>query len=97
MIFCNIVQGSFNAGLFGQFIEGLLDKMNPFPAPNSVVIMDNCRIHKAPEIIEMIEARYVMHSCPSLREDFIIFPLLVGCSYKFNSEDTDKWETGQGN
>ncbi len=40
-----------------KFIEDLVDKMQPFPSPNSVVVMDNCRIHKAPEIRKLIEAR----------------------------------------
>ncbi|KAF9516166.1 hypothetical protein BS47DRAFT_1292961, partial [Hydnum rufescens UP504] len=37
-----IVEGSFNCPLFMEFIEGLLDQMNPFPGPNSVIVMDNC-------------------------------------------------------
>ncbi len=41
-----------------EFIEDLVNKMQPFPARNSVVVMDNCKIHKAPEIRELIEARY---------------------------------------
>lgn len=41
-----------------MFIDGLLTRMSPFPAANSVIVMDNCRIHKGPEIAEMIEARY---------------------------------------
>ncbi|KAF9514734.1 hypothetical protein BS47DRAFT_1294813, partial [Hydnum rufescens UP504] len=53
-----IVEGSFNRPLFMEFIEGLLDQMNPFPGPNSVIVMDNCRIHKSNEITQMIEERY---------------------------------------
>lgn len=56
---CNIVEGSFNTRKFKDFIEGLLDHMQPYPAPNSVIVLDNCRIHKDPEIIEMVESRYV--------------------------------------
>lgn len=41
--------------LFHDFIEGLLDRMQPFPAPNSVIVMDNARIHKNPHIVELIE------------------------------------------
>lgn len=52
-----LVEGSFNTEFFMKFIQDLLDKMNPFPARNSVIIMDNCSIHKAPEIRELIEAR----------------------------------------
>ena len=33
--------------------------MNPHPAPNSVIVMDNCRIHKHPEVLDLIVARYV--------------------------------------
>jgi hypothetical protein len=55
----SIIEGSFNTESFTDFIDGLLDKMNRFPGPNSVIVMDNCRIHKADTIREMIEARYV--------------------------------------
>lgn len=55
----NIVVGSFDAEKFGEFINILLTQMNPFPGLNSVIVMDNCRIHKLPFILEMIEERYV--------------------------------------
>jgi len=42
---------------FTEFIEGLLDRMQPFPAANSVIVMDNCQIHKHPNIQNMIQAR----------------------------------------
>ncbi len=42
-----------------QFIEDLLNKMCPFPAPNSVVVMDSCSIHKVPEIWKLVESRCV--------------------------------------
>ncbi|KAF9006818.1 hypothetical protein BDZ89DRAFT_965843, partial [Hymenopellis radicata] len=54
----DIVEGSFDAEKFRNFIDGLLDHMNPFPAPNSVIIMDNCRIHKNAEVLDMILDRY---------------------------------------
>ena len=41
-------------------IDGLLDHMNPFPGQNSVVIMDNCCIHHAQAIQEMIEEQFVV-------------------------------------
>jgi hypothetical protein len=44
---------------FAQFINGLLDRMKPFPAKNSVIVMDNCRIHHADFILKMIIDRYV--------------------------------------
>ncbi|TFY50736.1 hypothetical protein EVG20_g11358 [Dentipellis fragilis] len=57
VIWAKIVEGSFTTVRFLEFIEGLLDCMQPFPGSNSVIIMDNARIHKDPEIIETIQAR----------------------------------------
>lgn len=61
IIECKIIEGSFNTNLFTSFIEDLLEKMQGFPAPKSVVVMDNCSIHKAPEIRELIESKCVVH------------------------------------
>ena len=55
----SIVQGSFNYESFAKFIEGLLMQMNLFPGPNSVIVMDNCRIHKSPLVLDMICKAYV--------------------------------------
>lgn len=57
VIECMIIEGSFDTELFFRFIKDLVAKMLPFPGPNSVVVMDNCRIHKAQEIREYIEER----------------------------------------
>jgi hypothetical protein len=53
----HIVEGSFDSVKFKWFVSNLLDQMNPWPQPNSVIVMDNCRIHKDPEILEMIEGQ----------------------------------------
>lgn len=60
--YVDILEGSFTAASFAIFIEGLLDQMSPYPANKSVIIMDNCRIHKSPEILEMIVERSVVTS-----------------------------------
>jgi hypothetical protein len=52
-------EGSFDTEKFKLFISDLLDDMNPWPQPNSIVVMDNCQINKHQEILEMIEAQYV--------------------------------------
>jgi hypothetical protein len=57
IIHCDIVEGAFDTELFYTFISRLLDVMEPFPAPNSVIVMDNCRIHKHPDILELIESK----------------------------------------
>ncbi len=60
-----IVEGSFNTELFTQFIEDLLGSMQPFPAAKSVIVMDNCAIHKAQQIRDLIESRQVLISYDS--------------------------------
>ena len=41
---------------FLMFVEGLLERMQPWPLPNSVLIMDNAAIHRVDGVREMIEA-----------------------------------------
>ena len=57
MLECMIIEGSYNTDLFITFIEDLLQKMRPFPEPKSVIVMDNCAIHKDPKIRELILGR----------------------------------------
>jgi len=54
----DIVEGSFDQNSFAQFIDSLLDQMNPFPAKN-------CRIHHADFILQMILNRYAFISFQS--------------------------------
>ena len=62
MIHVKILEGSFITSLFYDLIEGLLDKMQPFPLPNSVIVMDNACIHKDPHILDLIEEWLVRRS-----------------------------------
>ncbi|KAF8835127.1 hypothetical protein BDN67DRAFT_913576, partial [Paxillus ammoniavirescens] len=57
ILYCDVVEGSFCTEMFTNFIEGLLENMQPYLAPNSVIVMDNCKIHKHPSIQNMIEAK----------------------------------------
>ncbi|KAJ7700416.1 hypothetical protein B0H17DRAFT_925474 [Mycena rosella] len=34
----DVIAGSYNAASFNSFIDGLLDNMNPYPGPNSVIV-----------------------------------------------------------
>ncbi|KAF8694338.1 DDE superfamily endonuclease, partial [Rhizoctonia solani] len=52
-----VIEGSFTAESFWDFIKHLLTKMNPYPGPKSVIVVDNARIHQSAETLEMIEAR----------------------------------------
>lgn len=61
-----VVDGSFNSETFLEFIKEVVSKMNPYDPvqhnKNSVLILDNCRIHKDPAIIELVESRYVSNN-----------------------------------
>ena len=59
ILHCEVIEGSFQAGTFALFIQNLLEYMQPYPQSNSVIVMDNCRIHKSAYIQEMIAARYI--------------------------------------
>lgn len=59
IIYCHITVGSFKGPLFLEFMNELLEEMNPYPGPNSVIVMDNCSVHRVPGIREMIEGRCV--------------------------------------
>ena len=57
-IACQIYHGSFNAERFNEFIIGqVLPQMNPFPAPRSVLIMDNCSTHKTQALKRVCDDR----------------------------------------
>jgi hypothetical protein len=50
----DVVEGSYNFNSFDSFISGLLSRMDQYPGPNSVIVMDNCRIHKNPATLQKI-------------------------------------------
>lgn len=57
------VEGSFDMELFNQFINELLVFMNPWDPtdpPRSILVLDNCRIHKDPALVEMVKSQYVL-------------------------------------
>ncbi|KAF8593945.1 hypothetical protein BDV93DRAFT_459974 [Ceratobasidium sp. AG-I] len=65
ILYVEILEGSFTARTFYSFVQGLLNTMQPFPAPNSVIVMDNCSIHKHRDILDLITERYAnfYHEC----------------------------------
>lgn len=57
IIYLDIIARSWTGGDMYEFVDGLLDHMNPWPQKNSVVVMDNASIHKVEGIRELIENR----------------------------------------
>ena len=71
VIHCDVIEGAFDTGTFYKFIESTLDHMQPYPAPNSVLMMDNCCIHKHPAIQNLIKTQYVYSTCTFTNTDVI--------------------------
>jgi len=65
----DIQQGAYTTDSFNDFIRGLFLHTNPFPGPQSVLIMDNASIHKSDELAQMCEEQYVQPS-PQIYTDF---------------------------
>ncbi|KAJ3803683.1 hypothetical protein F5876DRAFT_19429, partial [Lentinula aff. lateritia] len=45
VLYLDVYDHSVKAVDFNIFVNALLDQINPFPGPNSVIIMDNASIH----------------------------------------------------
>lgn len=75
VIHVEIVKGSFNTSTFNLFIYDLILKMNRYDPEthpsNSVIVLDNCRIHKDEEILQYIEDWYVF-----------TFIIILACTYR---------------
>lgn len=71
IIHIEVFENAITRDNFLQFVRGLLPQMNKWPLPNSVLVIDNAAIHKAPGIRELIEghgARLLF--LPSYSPDF---------------------------
>lgn len=52
VLLVDVTSGTNNTETFNNFILRLLDRMNPYPESNSVILMDNLNIHRS----ELLEA-----------------------------------------
>ena len=50
-----VVENAVTGAAFRRFVEGLLPRMNKWPLPNSVLVVDNASIHKVAGIRELVE------------------------------------------
>ena len=50
-----IIQGGFNADMFNFFVRLLLRKINSFPGPRSVLVLDNVNSHLSEDLAAMYE------------------------------------------
>ena len=68
----DILHGGYTTAHFNNFIRTkVLPRMNPFPAPRSVLILDNASCHRSQELKEMCrEAGVVLEFLPPYSPDF---------------------------
>lgn len=59
VLYLDILTRSWTAAEFREYLDTLLDLMNPFPQDNSVLVMDNASVHHFDGIREMVEGRCV--------------------------------------
>lgn len=52
-----VLPQSYTAETFLQFVDALLDRMNPFPQRNSVLVIDNASVHHSQALRAMVEDR----------------------------------------
>jgi transposase len=52
LLYCDIKKGGYSGDDFLHWLDKLLEYMNPYPAPQSILVLDNCRIHHVPGVEE---------------------------------------------
>ncbi|KAG8680565.1 hypothetical protein FRC09_018144 [Ceratobasidium sp. 395] len=92
MLTALVVKGSYNGPLFLEFIDLCLGFMNPFPADNSILVIDNCPIHNDAEIQARCDARGVILAyLPGYSPDFNPIELAfskIKSDLRHNGEET---------
>ena len=52
-----VIEGAVNGEVFMNFIKGLVLEMSPYPAKNSVLVMDNVKFHLLDEVRDIVHDR----------------------------------------
>ena len=67
-----MTEGSFTGETYTEFIrERLIPQCTPWPGPRSVLIMDNCAIHKKDELLPLCaEAGVILLFLPPYSPDY---------------------------
>ena len=71
IIHLEVLDNAVTGADFRRFVQDLLPRMNEWPLPNSVLVIDNASIHKVAGIREMVEGRGArLLYLPSYSPDF---------------------------
>jgi hypothetical protein len=52
-----VLEGAINAEIFEIFVDGLTLEMSPYPAKNSVLVLDNVKFHHSERVREILETK----------------------------------------
>lgn len=76
-----VVEGSFDYDLFWSFIfDTLIPSMNAYPGPNSVLVLDNARIHHNVVMVDRVRLYGIrVEFLPSYSPDLQPIELFFGC------------------
>ncbi|KAJ7196592.1 hypothetical protein B0H12DRAFT_998288, partial [Mycena haematopus] len=53
LIYSHVKEGGYDGEEFCLWLEGLVRQMQPYPAPRSILVIDNCSIHHVAEVDEI--------------------------------------------
>lgn len=79
----DILTCSWTAEEFWGFVGLLLDRMNPYPLRNSVIVCDNASAHHFEDLREMVEERYVWFRKYNLAQSLILVNNSRGCKLRY--------------
>ncbi|KAJ7186269.1 hypothetical protein GGX14DRAFT_383621, partial [Mycena pura] len=57
VLYSHVKLGGYNGEEFCIWLNGLMQRMQPYPGPRSVLVIDNCTIHHVAEVEEICSAR----------------------------------------
>ena len=97
-----VVENAITGDIFRQFIEGLLPRMNEWPLPNSVLVVDNAAIHKVAGIRELVKGHgarliYLPSYLPDLNPIELAFLSIKAWLCANHAHVNVDLETGNGN
>jgi transposase len=66
IVYCDIKAGAYDGPSFTLYVENLLQHMNPWPEPQSVLVTDNCPIHHVDEVRYLCDEQCIFNSFGTL-------------------------------
>ena len=59
IIYSTINIGSFDGNAFMEYLGGILEEMNLYPGPRSILVLDNCAIYNIQGVEDLFTEQYL--------------------------------------